>query len=103
MLRLLRNVGQRTARTSYQTNLTQNWNAGGSLGPWYYPTNGSLFTLVNAGSQSATSASLYHYTTQTNQAKESSSQADIGFHYSPCFAGSAVPCDTDNDRSVGCP
>jgi len=52
------------------------------LGNFYYPTNdGMLSTLTNAGSRTASSASLYHYTCWTNQVKEVSSTVDIGFHY----------------------
>ena len=55
----------------------------GPLGDCYYPANGSLTSLaslINAGSQYATNAGLYHYTTTTNQVKETNSVVDIGFH-----------------------
>lgn len=54
----------------------------GSLGRFYYPTNGGvLSTLLNAGSRTAASAGLYHYTTTTNQVEETNSVVDIGYHY----------------------
>ena len=37
--------------------------------------------LTNAGSQTADLAGLYHYTTTTNQVKETNSTVDIGYHY----------------------
>jgi hypothetical protein len=54
----------------------------GPLGPYYYPSTGTnLNTLVNAGSRSADSASLYHYTVRQDQVKETNSTVDIGMHY----------------------
>jgi parallel beta-helix repeat protein len=54
-----------------------NWQ-GSWLGDYYQPTN-SL--LINAGSRTADLAGLYHYTTTTNQVKETNSIVDIGYHY----------------------
>ncbi len=69
----------------------------GPLGNYYYPTNGTnLFSLVNAGSRAADVAGLYHFTTATNQVKESATNVDIGFHYA-AVDGSGVPADTDGD------
>lgn len=69
----------------------------GSLGRYYYPTNGGqLSTLIGAGSRNATNATLYHYTVTTNQVKEASSTVDIGFHY-VAVNGSGQPLDTDSD------
>ena len=69
----------------------------GALGPYYYPaTGGNLFSLVNAGSTTSASAGLYHFTTQTTQAKEASSQVDIGFHY-VVVNSSGNPIDSDSD------
>jgi hypothetical protein len=69
----------------------------GSLGKYYYPTNGTnLFVLIDAGSRSATNASLYHYTTTTNQVKEATSVVDIGFHY-VATDSSGNPLDYDGD------
>ena len=46
--------------------------------------------VINAGHTSADSLGLYHYTTSTNQVKETNSIVDIGFHY-PAMV------DTDGD------
>jgi hypothetical protein len=54
-----------------------NWQAS-YLGSFYLPTN-SL--LINAGSVTADIVGLYHFTTQTNQVKETNSVVDIGYHY----------------------
>jgi len=68
----------------------------GPLGNFYYPASGTnLFSLVNAGSRTADQAGLYHYTTQTSQAKETNSLVDIGYHF-VAFANNA-PIDTDGD------
>lgn len=50
----------------------------GPIGRYYQPTN-SL--LINAGSQNATNAGLYHFTCTTNQVKETNSTVDIGPHW----------------------
>jgi hypothetical protein len=66
--------------------------AAGTLGPWYHgQTN-----LVDKGSRAANTAGLYHYTTQSNQAKETTSTVDIGFHY-VATNSSGVPLDDDGD------
>jgi len=68
----------------------------GPLGRYYYPTNdGMLSLLINAGSQNATNAGLYHFTTTTNQVKETNSTVDIGLHWIALNNG--VPFDTDGD------
>lgn len=73
----------------------------GPLGGYYYPSSGggtTLYALVNAGSRNATNAGLYHYTTQTSQAKETNSTVDIGFHYvATTGSGSTTPPDYDAD------
>ena len=52
------------------------------LGNYYYPTNdGQLSLLLQAGSRSASNATLYHYTTTTNQAINGTNGVNIGFHY----------------------
>jgi hypothetical protein len=86
-----------------KTNIVSDYQGGsmtnylGYLGTFYYPTNGTnLATLINAGSRNATSAGLYHYTTTTNQVKETNTVVDIGFHY-VALDGSGNPDDTDND------
>jgi hypothetical protein len=67
------------------------------LGKYYYPTNdGMLSLLIDAGSQNATNAGLYHYTVLTNQVKETNSIVDIGFHYVATDTN-GVPIDTDGD------
>lgn len=50
----------------------------GPLGIFYQPTNS---ILINTGSCTADLAGLYHYTTTTNQLKETNSIVDIGYHY----------------------
>lgn len=52
------------------------WTAGPLGNHYQHSTN-----LLNRGSQTATAAGLYHYTTTTNQVKETNSIVDIGFHY----------------------
>ncbi len=74
----------------FQTNLTY---VSGPLGRYYYATG---TTLTNAGSRSAAAAGLYHFTTTTNQVKETNSTVDIGLHYAS-VATNAVPLDTDAD------
>jgi len=39
---------------------------------------------------------LYHFTTQTNQVKETNSVVDIGYHY-VAVDGNNVPLDNDSD------
>src|SRR5262249_55229984 len=69
----------------------------GPLGSYYYPTNGGyLSRLINAGSRSADLAGLFHYTTQTNQVRETNSTVDIGLHYVAVDAN-GNPFDTDQD------
>jgi hypothetical protein len=67
----------------------------GPLGNFYQPTNSPL---INAGSQNAADAGLFHFTITTNQVKETNSQVDIGFHYVATTAN-GIPLDTDGDGS----
>jgi len=68
----------------------------GPLGKFYYPTNGTnLARLINAGSQSAPAAGLYHFTTTTNY-METNSTVDIGWHV-PAVGPDGNPLDTDGD------
>ena len=60
----------------------------------YYLTNTS--PLLNAGSMNATNAGLYHFTTTTNQFKETNSTVDLGFHYVALGAGGTA-LDYDSD------
>lgn len=69
----------------------------GALGNYYYPASGSgLARLINAGSASAAALSFYHYTTTTNQVKETNSTVDIGFHYI-ASSQTGQPSDFDGD------
>ena len=69
----------------------------GLLGRYYYPTDGgNLSSLIDAGSTTADTVGLYHYTTQTDQTKEGTTQVDIGWHY-VALDGSGNPVDTDGD------
>lgn len=68
----------------------------GALGRWYYPTSGgNLSSLIEAGSQTAANAGLYHYTVRTDQTKDSGS-VDIGFHF-VAVDGSGIPLDYEPD------
>lgn len=63
------------------------------LGNFYLPTNS---VLLNVGSRTADLAGLYHFTTQTNQIKEGSTQVDIGYHYAAIGSnGAAIDSDAD--------
>jgi hypothetical protein len=65
----------------------------GPLGGYYLPTNSPL---TNRGSMNATDAAMYHFTTTTNQHKETNSIVDIGFHYVALNAAN-FPVDTDGE------
>lgn len=79
-----------TWQTDIVTNLA--WVAG-PLGNYYQPTNSPL---ANRGSVNADLVGLYHYTTQTNQVKETNSVVDIGVHYL-AVDGNGGLVDTDGD------
>jgi len=64
------------------------------LGNFYLPTNSPL---INTGMVTADLMGLFHYTTQTNQIKETNSVVDIGFHY-VATNNTGFPVDTDGDR-----
>jgi hypothetical protein len=66
------------------------------LGNYYLPTNS---WLINAGSITANLVGLYHFTTQTNQVKETNSVVDIGYHYVALNSQLSTinPVDTDGD------
>ena len=84
--------------TSNQTLTAIDYQAG-PLGPYYYPTNGGsggLTNLFNRGSRTADQAGLYHYTTTTNQVKETNSVVDIGMHY-VAFGTNGWAFDFDGD------
>ena len=70
--------------------------ATGTLGPWYQ----SSTNMIDQGSvTNAALAGLYHYTTQTSQAKEATSTVDIGFHYVATDTN-GVPLDNDSDGAA---
>ena len=72
------------AKLSYQT---------GPLGNFYQPADSGL---INAGNTNADKIGFYHYTTQTNQVKESNSIIDIGYHYLAAGAN-GLPLDSNGD------
>lgn len=66
----------------------------GPLGYYYYPTNSPLTALINGDtSTNAAQVGLYHYTTTTNQVKETNSPLDIGYHY-VALGSDGLPMDT---------
>jgi len=69
-----------------------NWQ-GSWLGNYYLPTNS---TLINTGSTNANLLGLYHFTSQTNQVKETNSVVDIGYHYVATDAY-GNPLDSNSD------
>lgn len=74
-----------TASPAYDTN---------AYGLYYLPSGSSL---INAGSTNASVLGLYHYTTATNQVKETNSTVDIGLHYVALNpSGTAVDSDGDS-------
>ena len=68
----------------------------GTLGRYYLPATS---TLINAGSQSAASAGLWHFTSTTNQVMETNSTIDIGLHYVATSA-SGAPNDSDGEGLI---
>ena len=82
-----------TPTNSHDVRITNfNWQVS-VLGNYYLPTNSAL---ISVGSRNATNAFLYHFTTLTNQVKETNTVVDIGYHY-VAVAGSGVPLDFDGD------
>lgn len=65
----------------------------GPLGRFYLPSSSPL--LINKGSRTAGAASLYHFTTQTSNAKEAGSLVDIGPHYLSLTLN--APTDSNGD------
>jgi len=78
--------------TDFTNNTTMAYQPG-LLGTFYQPSSSPL---INIGSTNAQLLGLYHYTTQTNQTKETTSVVDIGYHY-VALDGSGNPFDTDSD------
>ncbi len=75
------------------TNLVSyNWQSSW-LGNYYLPTDSKL---IDHGNTNANLLGLYHFTTQTNQMKETNSIVDIGYHY-VAVDGNGNPIDTDGD------
>jgi len=68
----------------------------GSLGFFYLPDTGPGTNLFNKGSTNANLLGLWHFTTRTNQVKETNTIVDIGFHYVATGAN-GLPVDTDGD------
>ncbi len=71
---------------------------GGPLGNYYQPSNSPF---INAGSTSAASLGLYHYTVMTNllagcEIKETNSIVDLGVHY-VAVDSNGVPISTPGD------
>src|SRR6266567_2533356 len=84
----------RTTPTGANDLLITNFNWQTSwLGNFYLPTNSPL---VNTGGVTADLIALYHFTTQTNQAKETNSLVDIGYHYVACDSN-GNPIDTNGN------
>src|SRR5260221_6352971 len=69
-----------------------NWQTS-MLGSFYLPTSSPL---IDMGSTNANLLGLYHFTTQTNQVKETNSIVDIGYHY-VAVNGSSNPLDFNSD------
>ena len=65
--------------------------ATGPLGDYYQAST----NFVDAGSRTASQVGLYHYTTQTTQAKEMCSVVNLGAHYVATVNG--LPSDDDGD------
>jgi hypothetical protein len=81
---------------SNTSNLTVTTNLAYQLGPlgnFYQPSDS---VLIDAGSVMAPTVGLYHFTTQTNQTKETTSIVDIGYHY-VAVDSNGNPVDTDGD------
>lgn len=65
----------------------------GSMGRFYLPSTAT--TLIDHGSRGAAAAGLYHFTTQTTNAKETTSQVDIGPHYLALVGSQAADSNGD--------
>ena len=63
------------------------------FGNFYQATN-SL--LVDKGNRTANQVGLYHFTTRTNQMKETNSVVDIGYHYVATDTN-GIPLDSNGD------
>jgi hypothetical protein len=75
------------------TNLiSYNWQSSW-LGNYYLPANSPL---INRGNPTANQVGLYHFTTQTNQVKETNSIVDIAYHY-VAVGTNGIPIDSNSD------
>ncbi len=63
------------------------------FGDYYLPTNS---VIINKGTTNANLLGFYHFTTQTNQTKETNSVIDIAYHY-VATDDYGHPMDTDGD------
>jgi len=81
-----------TGTSHDQAGVTFNWQVG-PLGRFYLPTSSAL---INNGHTNANYVGLYHFTTQTNEVKETNSVVDIGYHYLAVDSGGNAT-DTDGD------
>lgn len=63
------------------------------FGNYYLPTNSPA---INTGWVTADVAGLYHFTTQTNQTIEGTTQVDIGYHY-VATDSNGIPLDANSD------
>ena len=63
------------------------------MGNSYQPVDSAL---INKGNTNANRLGLYHFTTQTNQVKETNSPVDIGYHYVAVDAN-GIPIDSNGD------
>lgn len=87
------NMGSMTLGGNQNITLASFNYATGSYGGYYQ----SSTNLINKGSRSAATATLYHYTTQTSNVKETNSVVDIGFHYVAADNSIGKPNDQDID------
>jgi hypothetical protein len=77
---------------SNYTTTNFNWQKG-ALGNYYIATTN---INVDHGSTTANLVGLYHFTTQTNQMKETNSVVDIGYHY-VALGTNGLPMSTGGD------
>jgi len=69
----------RTTPTGAHDQIVTNFNWQTSwLGNYYLPSDSPL---IDAGGVTADTIGLYHYTTQTNQVKETTTTLDLSYHY----------------------
>ncbi len=65
----------------------------GPLGAFYQSASSAL---INKGNTNASLLGLYHYTTTTNEVKETNSIVDIGYHY-VAVGTNGLPLDSNSD------